>query len=80
MQLRPRAILRVLAHREPAFRAAMRWYYHIGRQVWPYEIWNFLFRDQIREDGPSVAEFWGEATETEVSIPQHPLAKIVKVN
>jgi anaerobic magnesium-protoporphyrin IX monomethyl ester cyclase len=59
MQLRPRALLRVLAHPDPAFRQAMRWYYRIGRQVWPYEIWNYFFRDRLQEHGPSVAEYWG---------------------
>lgn len=58
MQLRPRALVRVLAHPEPSIRAAMRWYYRIGRQVWPYEIWKFLFHDRVRQDGPTVYEFW----------------------
>ena len=60
MQLRPRALWRVLTHPEPAIRAAMRWYYQIGRKVWPYEIVNFFFRDQVRAGGPSVEEFWYE--------------------
>lgn len=58
-QLRPRSLWRVLAHPNPALRAAMRWYYRIGRQVWPYEIWHFLFRDHRVADGPSLAEFLG---------------------
>jgi anaerobic magnesium-protoporphyrin IX monomethyl ester cyclase len=58
MQLRPRALMRVLAHPDPAMRDAMRWYYRIGRQVWPYEIWKFLFADRLQRDGPTVNEFW----------------------
>jgi len=60
MQLRPRALWRVLTHPESAIRAAMRWYYQIGRKVWPYEIVNFFFRDRVRAGGPSVGEFWHE--------------------
>jgi len=63
MQLRPRALMRVFAHRDPAFRDAMRWYYRIGRKVWPYEIWNFLFRDQQQKNGPTVAGYWGNSSE-----------------
>lgn len=70
MQLRPRALLRVIAQREPAFRAAMRWYYRIGRQVWPYEIWNFLFRDGNHENGPTLAEYWGSSPEFLHRIPE----------
>lgn len=60
MQLRPRALARVLAHPELAIRDAMRWYYRIGRQVWPYEIWKFLFHDSVQRNGPTVREFWGK--------------------
>ena len=37
----------------------MKWYSRIGRQVWSYEIRNFLFRDRCRKTGPTLAEFWG---------------------
>lgn len=59
MQLRPRALRRVIAHPDLAIRAAMRWYYQIGRRVWPFEIWNFLFHDRHEREGPTLAEFWG---------------------
>ena len=59
MQLRPRALLRVITQRDPAIRAAMQWYYRIGRRVWPYEIWNFLFRERRQKAGPTLTEFWG---------------------
>lgn len=60
MQLRPRSLRRVLAHPDRGLRDAMRWYYRIGRQVWPYEIWHFLFRDARLERGPTLREFLGE--------------------
>lgn len=59
MQLRPRSLRRLLVHHDPEFRHAMRWYSNIGRRVWPYEIWNFLFRDRYIKHGPTLAEFWG---------------------
>ncbi|MBN1358963.1 MAG: magnesium-protoporphyrin IX monomethyl ester anaerobic oxidative cyclase [Sedimentisphaerales bacterium] len=61
MQLRPRALWRVFAHPDPALRAAMGWYHRIGRQVWPYEIRNFIFHDGRGQYGPSLAEFWTPA-------------------
>jgi len=61
LQLRPRALLRLLAHPEPAQRAAMRWYYSVGRKVWPYELWNFIFKDGLKQNGPLVEEFWGDS-------------------
>ena len=65
MQLRPRSLWRALAHHDLSIRAAMRWYYRIGRRVWPFETWNFLFRDQHQEDGPTLAEFWGASQGSE---------------
>jgi anaerobic magnesium-protoporphyrin IX monomethyl ester cyclase len=56
-QLRPKSILRLLAHPDRRFRAGMRWYSNIGRRVWPYEIWHWLFRDCRTSDGPTLDEF-----------------------
>ena len=58
LQVRPRTCRRVFTHPDRAFRDAMKWYSRIGRQVWSYEIRNFLFRDRCRRDGPTLAEFW----------------------
>lgn len=60
IQLRPRSLWRLLAHPDPAMREAMRWYYRIGRQVWPYELWNFFFRDRHLKHGPTLAQFMGK--------------------
>jgi hypothetical protein len=59
LQVRPRALWRVFAHPDRPLRDAMKWYSRIGRQVWSYEIRNFLFRDRCRSTGPTLAEFWG---------------------
>jgi anaerobic magnesium-protoporphyrin IX monomethyl ester cyclase len=56
-QLRPKSVFRLLAHRDPLFRAGMQWYSGIGRRVWPYEIWQWLFFDRRTRQGPTVAEF-----------------------
>jgi len=60
MQLRPRSLWRVTAHPDLPIRNAMSWYYRIGRRVWPFEIWNFFFGERRQQDGPTLAEFWGE--------------------
>lgn len=59
VQLRPKSLWRVLAHPDRELRLAMRWYYQIGRRVWPYELWNFIFKDRRIENGPTLGEFWG---------------------
>jgi anaerobic magnesium-protoporphyrin IX monomethyl ester cyclase len=64
LQCRPKAICRVLFHRDAGLRQAMRWYTRMGRRVWPYEIRNFL-RDRRLKDGPTVAEFWGAPQDSE---------------
>jgi len=64
LQCRSTAIWRVLFHRDPGLRHAMRWYTRMGRRVWPYEIRNFL-RDRRLKNGPTVAQFWGASQEDE---------------
>ncbi len=56
-QLRPKALFRLLAHPDRLFREGMRWYSGIGRRVWCYEIWQWLFYDRRTRYGPTVAEF-----------------------
>jgi anaerobic magnesium-protoporphyrin IX monomethyl ester cyclase len=80
-QLRPKSLWRVLAHPDPAFRSAMRWYYKIGAKVWPYELKNFLFRKRRARWSPTLAEFWGRPApvvrETRIELPA-PLAGRIK--
>lgn len=66
-QLRPKSLWRLLFHPDKAFRAAMRWYYGIGRKVWPYEVWHFLFLDRRArpKNRPRLAEFMGAPQEAE---------------
>jgi len=56
-QLRPKSLLRLLAHPEKRFRDGMRWYSSIGKRVWIFEIWQWLFHDRRTRFGPTVAEF-----------------------
>jgi len=56
-QLRPKSLLRLMAHPDRRFRAGMRWYSNIGRRVWPYEVWQWLFCDRRTRSGPTLAEF-----------------------
>jgi anaerobic magnesium-protoporphyrin IX monomethyl ester cyclase len=76
-QLRPKSILRLLAHPDPDFRAGMRWYSNIGRRVWVYEIWQWLFHDRRTRHGPALADFlkrgWSEKTRANPAAgnPQH---------
>jgi anaerobic magnesium-protoporphyrin IX monomethyl ester cyclase len=65
MQLRPRALARLVAHPDASFRGAMRWYYRIGRKVWPHEVAGFFFRERRVEKGPTVGELWGPSQEHE---------------
>jgi anaerobic magnesium-protoporphyrin IX monomethyl ester cyclase len=58
MQLRPAAWQR-LFHPKPKIRDAQRWYYRIGRRVWFFEWFNYLFRERRVTGGPTVEEMWG---------------------
>lgn len=63
MQGRPRALARVMAHADSSIRAAMQWYYRIGRRMWPFELWEFVVGERRANAGPTLAEFWGDAGE-----------------
>jgi anaerobic magnesium-protoporphyrin IX monomethyl ester cyclase len=64
LQLRPRALLRLL-QRDAELRHAQRWYTRIGRRVWLFELRNFLLRDRYRDEGKSLETFWGAPQEQE---------------
>ena len=59
VQARPKALLRVLFHRDPEQRHSMRWYTKMGRRVWFREVWQFLFEDRRDGRGPTLEAFWG---------------------
>ncbi len=59
MQLRPRALARLLWQGDADFRHAMRWYTRIGRRVWCHEVAQFLFDTRLLKQGPTLREFLG---------------------
>ena len=64
MQLRPRALWRVLAHRDAGIRRALRWCYGVGRRAWLFEVREFLLRRRWRggrRHSPDISllDFWG---------------------
>jgi anaerobic magnesium-protoporphyrin IX monomethyl ester cyclase len=70
-QLRPRSLLRLLAHRDKTFRAGMRWYSSIGKRVWIFEIWQWLFFDRRTRHGPTVGEFLKGGWKANANSRQH---------
>jgi anaerobic magnesium-protoporphyrin IX monomethyl ester cyclase len=65
MQLRPRAVARLLFMRDPEIQRAHVWYYRMGRRVWPHELLGWLFRERRTATGPTLKEFWGEPQDEE---------------
>lgn len=65
VQARPKALLRILFHRDPEQRHSMRWYTQMGRRVWFHEIVEFLFRRRHLTDGPTLENFWGAPQDAE---------------
>ena len=65
VQMRPKAIARILFHPDPEQRHSMRWYTKMGRRVWLREVWQFLFSDRRIAAGPTLAEFWGAPQDAE---------------
>jgi anaerobic magnesium-protoporphyrin IX monomethyl ester cyclase len=79
-QLRPKSLLRLLARPDRVFRAGMRWYSSIGRRVWPYEIWQWLFFDHRTVHGPTLAEFLKGGWKLEPTRPSHQPAVALETN
>ncbi|SDL77613.1 magnesium-protoporphyrin IX monomethyl ester anaerobic oxidative cyclase [Ensifer sp. YR511] len=65
IQARPKALARVLLHRDPQQRHSMRWYTRMGRRVWFHELYEFVFRRRHFAAGPSLEVFWGAPQEAE---------------
>ncbi len=65
MQLRPRVLWRLLTLKDASVRHGALWYYRVGRKVWPYEVWQFLFRERRLKDGPTLEAFWGPPQDAE---------------
>jgi anaerobic magnesium-protoporphyrin IX monomethyl ester cyclase len=64
VQLRPKALWRILCGGDADYRHAMRWYTRIGRRVWFHEVAEFLRRPR-HAAGPALADFAGETLEAE---------------
>lgn len=58
MQGRPKALKRLLFHKDARLRNAMRWYTRIGRKVWFYELSQFFFKDKRQTKDLKLSEFW----------------------
>ncbi len=62
MQARPKAIYRWLFHKDRRLRKAMFWYNNIGKRVWFYEWFEFIFkhktRNKIRNKKIKLDDFW----------------------
>ncbi|MBS0206207.1 MAG: magnesium-protoporphyrin IX monomethyl ester anaerobic oxidative cyclase [Planctomycetes bacterium] len=72
LQARPKAIARVLFHRDGDYRHAMRWYTRIGRRVWFHEVAEFLFQTRLKKNGPTLREFLGQTLEDrEYALSKH---------
>jgi anaerobic magnesium-protoporphyrin IX monomethyl ester cyclase len=57
MQLRPKAVGRLLLHPDRSIRRAMRWYYKIGIKVWFHQVGSWRW-DQMAKTAESLAVFW----------------------
>ena len=64
LQLRPKALWRLLCHADPVFRQSMRWYSEMGRRVWFHEVFEFLFSTRRLRGGPTLKDFAGSSLET----------------
>jgi anaerobic magnesium-protoporphyrin IX monomethyl ester cyclase len=63
LQLRPKALARLLFHRDPVQRQSMRWYSEMGRRVWLHEVFEFFFASARVRNGPSLKAFLGPTLE-----------------
>jgi len=58
LQTRPKTLRRILFHKEPHVRKAMRWYTRIGRNVWFWELCQFFFVTKLTKEKITLEEFW----------------------
>lgn len=65
LQLRPRALRRLFAHRDQTVRRALRWCYGVARRAWLFEVREFLTRQARRPGDLTLREFWGAPQDDE---------------
>ena len=58
MQTRPKALKRLLFHKEKRIRKAMFWYSNIGKGVWVWELIQFFFVTKLSKDMVKLKDFW----------------------
>lgn len=76
LQLRPKALHRLLFHPDPVIRQSMRWYSEMGRRVWLHEVFEFVFGTVRLRKGPSLRSFLGSTLETrEYALDKAPTAR-----
>ena len=68
LQARPKALWRSLFQPDRAARHGMNWFTRMGRRVFFHEWLNFWWRDRRVKDGPTLAQFWGQAQD-DMEIP-----------
>lgn len=61
LQMRPKALARLLFHPDPDYRHAMRWYTRMGRRVWFHEVFEFIFKIRHLKNGPTLRKFMGSS-------------------
>lgn len=58
LQMRPKALKRLLFHQDKRLRKAMWWYTKIGRRVWFYELADFFFKTKHSKENIKMKDFW----------------------
>jgi anaerobic magnesium-protoporphyrin IX monomethyl ester cyclase len=59
MQMRPRALMRVVFGKDRDVRKGMRWYTRMGRRVWMGEIVEFMFSKRLKNSTLTLCRFLG---------------------
>ncbi|MEX0703073.1 MAG: magnesium-protoporphyrin IX monomethyl ester anaerobic oxidative cyclase [Planctomycetales bacterium] len=68
LQLRPRALRRVMSHRDRGIRRALRWCYGVGRRAWLFEVREFLTRRRRTAEISTLSDFWGDPQDDEEAL------------
>lgn len=58
MQTRPKALKRLLFHRDKRLRSAMFWYSNIGKWVWFWELYQFFVVTKLSKNKVMMGNFW----------------------
>lgn len=75
MQLRPKAIMRIMIAQDAEFRHAMRWYTRIGRRVWLHEVYEFL-QTRLPDTLHTLEAFLGKSLQHR----EYALSKKIRIN